>query len=68
MSDDNLPNHSKRYSAGFSYQNNYYSPVVSSWVFDNGKLVNVDNLIPVDCDNFIENSSMDDDTDELPNE
>ncbi|WP_462162694.1 hypothetical protein [Microcystis aeruginosa] len=44
--DDNLPNYSKRYSADFSYQNNYYSPNVNSWVFDNGKLVNANDLIP----------------------
>ncbi|GEA29044.1 hypothetical protein MiAbW_03626 [Microcystis aeruginosa NIES-4325] len=44
--DDHLPNYSKRYSAAFSYQNNYYSPNVNSWMLDNGKLVNVNNLIP----------------------
>jgi hypothetical protein len=34
-----LPNFAKRYRANFRYQDNYYSPVVNSYLFDNGKLV-----------------------------
>jgi len=34
-----LPNYAKRYRANFSHQDNYYSPVVNSYLFDNGKLV-----------------------------
>ena len=34
-----LPNFAKRYRANFSHQDNYYSPVVNSYLFDNGKLV-----------------------------
>jgi len=34
-----LPNFAKRYRANFRYQDNYYSPVVNSYLLDNGKLV-----------------------------
>ncbi|WP_287698040.1 MULTISPECIES: hypothetical protein [unclassified Microcystis] len=34
-----LPNYTQRYRANFSYQDNYYSPAVNSYLFDNGKLV-----------------------------
>lgn len=34
-----LPNFAKRYRANFSHQDNYYSPVVNSYMLDNGKLV-----------------------------
>ncbi|MFM7793289.1 MAG: hypothetical protein ACKO90_36115, partial [Microcystis panniformis] len=34
-----LPNFTKRYRANFSHQDNYYSPMVNSYLFDNGKLV-----------------------------
>ena len=37
--DQDLPNFAKRYRANFSYQDNYYSPMVNSYLFDNGKLV-----------------------------
>jgi hypothetical protein len=44
--DDQLPNFAKRYRANFRYQDNYYSPTVNSYLFDNGKLVNVDDWVP----------------------
>jgi len=34
-----LPNFVKRYRANFRYQDNYYSPVVNSYLLDNDKLV-----------------------------
>ncbi|UGS10939.1 hypothetical protein [Microcystis aeruginosa] len=34
-----LPNFTKRYRANFSHQDNYYSPMVNSYLLDNGKLV-----------------------------
>lgn len=34
-----LPNFAKRYRANFSHQDNYYSPMVNSYLLDNGKLV-----------------------------
>ncbi|MFM7351722.1 MAG: hypothetical protein ACKO1G_01315, partial [Microcystis aeruginosa] len=37
--DQDLPNFAKRYRANFSHQDNYYSPIVNSYLFDNGKLV-----------------------------
>lgn len=37
--DQDLPNFAKRYRANFSHQDNYYSPMVNSYLFDNGKLV-----------------------------
>jgi hypothetical protein len=43
---EDLPNFAKRYRANFSYQDDYYSPKVNSYLFDNGKLVNVDDLVP----------------------
>ena len=36
---EDLPNFAKRYRANFRYQNDYYSPKVNSYFFDNGKLV-----------------------------
>lgn len=44
--DDDLPNYSRRYNSNFSYKNDYYSPSVNRWVFDNGKLVKIDDLVP----------------------
>ena len=44
--DDDLPNYSRRYTSNFSYQNDYYSPSVNSWVLDNGKLIKIDDLVP----------------------
>jgi hypothetical protein len=43
---EDLPNFAKRYRANFSYQEDYYSPKVNSYLFDNGKLVNVDDWVP----------------------
>jgi hypothetical protein len=43
---EDLPNFAKRYRANFCYQDGYYSPKVNSYLFDNGKLVNVDDLVP----------------------
>jgi hypothetical protein len=43
---EDLPNFAKRYRANFCYQDDYYSPKVNSYVLDNGKLVNVDDLVP----------------------
>ena len=43
---DDLPNFAKRYRANFRYQDNYYSPSVNSYLLDNGKLVNVNDLVP----------------------
>ena len=37
--DQDLPNFAKRYRANFRYQDDYYSPVVNSYLLDNGKLV-----------------------------
>jgi hypothetical protein len=45
-STEDLPNFAKRYRANFSYQDDYYSPKVNSYVLDNGKLLNVDDLVP----------------------
>jgi hypothetical protein len=45
-STEDLPNFAKRYRANFCYQDGYYSPRVNSYLFDNGKLVNVDDLVP----------------------
>jgi hypothetical protein len=45
-STEDTPNFAKRYRANFSYQDDYYSPKVNSYLFDNGKLVNVDDLVP----------------------
>jgi hypothetical protein len=44
--DDDLPNYSSRYNSNFSYQDNYYSPSVNSWVLENGKLIKIDGLVP----------------------
>jgi hypothetical protein len=43
---EDLPNFAKRYRANFRYQEDYYSPKVNSYLFDNGKLVNVDDWVP----------------------
>lgn len=44
---EDLPDFAKRYRANFRYQqDDYYSPKVNSYFFDNGKLVNVDDLVP----------------------
>ena len=43
---EDLPNFAKRYRANFSYQDDYYSPKVNSYVLDNRKLVNVDDWVP----------------------
>jgi hypothetical protein len=45
-STEDTPNFAKRYRANFSYQDDYYSPKVNSYFLDNGKLVNVDDLVP----------------------
>jgi hypothetical protein len=45
-STEDTPNFAKRYRANFSYQDDYYSPNVNSYVLDNGKLVNVDDWVP----------------------
>ncbi len=45
-STEDLPNFAKRYRANFSYEDDYYSPNVNSYVLDNGKLVNVDDWVP----------------------
>ena len=44
--DDDLPSYSRRYTSNFSYQGDYYSPRVNSWVLDDGKLVRIDDLVP----------------------
>jgi hypothetical protein len=44
--DQDLPNFAKRYRANFRYQDNYYSPTVNSYLLEDGKLVNVDDLVP----------------------
>jgi hypothetical protein len=43
---EDLPNFVKRYRANFSYQDDYYSPKVNSYLFDNGKLINVNDWVP----------------------
>jgi len=45
-STEDIPNFAKRYRANFSHHDDYYSPKVNSYVLDNGKLVNVDDLVP----------------------
>lgn len=41
-----LPNYSKRYRSNFSYENDYYSPKVNSYVLEENKLINVNDWIP----------------------
>jgi hypothetical protein len=43
---EDLPNFSKRYRANFSHEDDYYSPKVNSYLFDNGKLINVNDWVP----------------------